>query len=295
MAKVIKKAPVKTKPTTAEVIATIAAAAAARIVTDVVSANNKTITALLSRQTKSIGELAAAQTALTKHVAKIDTSAVDGEEDDVELEAADDEDEIDAAKKPPFDEEDQADGGDDEEEEGDVEASEKDGDIEVGDLEDVDTADGDERPGHKNEDTTNKGSKVTPEDKVGPHVSAASFRALKKQVETLTSELAASKLVTKKLTKKLTTQDAQLTAASDRMSRRSLPAEAMGLLAKAHINPADLFATGQKLTVAELDAVMQNFSQELGNRLTPTDRIALKNHFTAAGLLEDGIVNRNVH
>lgn len=284
-----KKVAAKAKPTTAEVIATIAAAAAAKIVTDVVAANNKTITTLLSRQTKSMGELAAAQTALTKHVAKIDTSA---EDEEIELEA----DGGEPGKKNQDDENDGESGdSEDDEDDDEVEAGSEDDDIDVGDLEELEKPDGDEKPGHKNEDAENKGSKTTSEDKVGSHVSAAAFKALKKQVEALTTELAASKLTTKKLTKKLTTQGEQLTAASERMGRRSLPAEALGLLAKAQINPADLFATGQKLTIAELDAVMHNFAQEQGNRLTPTDRIALKNHFTAAGLLEDGAVHRNIH
>jgi hypothetical protein len=64
------------------------------------------------------------------------------------------------------------------------------------------------------------------------------------------------------------------------------------LLAKAHINPADLFATGQKLTVPELDAILSSFNAERGNTMTPTDRITLKNHFIQAGVLEEGEVHR---
>jgi hypothetical protein len=294
MAKATKKAPAK-KPTTAEVIATIAAAAAAKVVAEVVGASNKSITVMLSRQTKSIGELAAAQTALTKRVAKIDTAAEENDgEESLELEA-DGETEVEAGKKPPAgqddqDEEDQDDGGDDED--GEVEAAEDDDDIDVGDLEELETPDGDEKPGHKNEDATNKGSKTTSENKVGPHVTAKAFNALKAQVETLTKTLAASQKNEKKLASKLEAQEKQLTAASDRVSRRTLSPEAAGLLAKAHINASDLFATGQKLTVAELDAVLASFNAEQGNRMTITDRMMLKNQFTAAGLLEDGVVNR---
>lgn len=291
MAKVMKKAPEK-KPSTTELIATIAAAAAAKVVADVVGASNKTIAVLLSRQTKSIGELAAAQTVLTKRVAMIDTSAAD---EDGEIDAGDeleaDGEDVDAGfTKKEDDPEDQADGGDDEDSE--VEAGTEDGDIEVGDLEKLATAEGVERPGHKNEDVANKGSKTTPEDKVGPTVSAKAFRALKAQVDALTKTLEASKQSEKKLATKLEVQEKQLAAASDRTARRSLSPEAAGLLAKAHINAADLFATGQKLTVAELDAVLASFNQEQGNRMSITDRMMLKNQFTAAGLLEDGVVNR---
>jgi hypothetical protein len=60
------------------------------------------------------------------------------------------------------------------------------------------------------------------------------------------------------------------------------------LLSKSGIDPLELQASGRKLTVAEVDDMIQAG----GVQLTPTERMTMKNNLLEKGLMEVGEITR---
>ena len=167
--------------------------------------------------------------------------------------------------------------------------------VDKGDLTDMgpDTADpGDDEPGHFSEKAKNKGSKTSSEDKVGENISkgvtgSAAYKALKQKYVTLLSQHEELNQRMGSLEKRFKKVNAQVIRAGAEQSRRSVPAEIGGLLRKANIEPMNLYASGSKLTVEQVDAVIGQVPN-----LDAVTRMTLKNKFLEAGLMEVGEVDR---
>ena len=165
--------------------------------------------------------------------------------------------------------------------------------VDTGDLEENEKDESD--AGHVNEDAKNRGHDGADDliKKVGKTVESARIHALRKENKQLRAQLAAQVQASNKYVRKLESrldkiQD-QVTAASDRTSRRSLPPEVTTLLAKANIEAGDLYRTGTKMSVAEIDGILASS----GVNLAPQDRMAIKNSLLKEGLMDEGRVERN--
>lgn len=193
---------------------------------------------------------------------------------------------INAAKK--VDDEDDEDEEDDE----DMDAGKSAGGIDEGDLTDMGSGGSDDEedvPGHLGSNT-NKGSKTTPENKLGKTVSSARLEEALRVNRGMARELASLRLQANKHTKKLAAQGVQIKAATDQMNRRSvvpLDPQLTGLLAKAGVNAGEMQASGQKFTVDEVDVILAGVQG-----LDVITRMTLKNRFIQAGMMEQGAVTR---
>jgi hypothetical protein len=124
-------------------------------------------------------------------------------------------------------------------------------------------------------------------DKRGTIVVAAATARI---VNDLRAQLEESHVETRKLKGLVKKMEAQIERFAERQERRSLPPEALNLLEKSGYNAFELQASGQKLTVGQVDEMLI----KSGLSLDPTSKMALKNHLLAAGMMEQGIVNRRV-
>jgi hypothetical protein len=82
--------------------------------------------------------------------------------------------------------------------------------------------------------------------------------------------------------------EAQLDRFSERIERRSLSPEVLNLLEKTGHDPRELMAGSAKLSVGQVDEMFE----KSGLHLDPTTRMALKNQLVQAGVMDQGIVNR---
>lgn len=248
----------------------------------------------IGRQTKLLAEMATRQDKFELLLAgrTIDTAADDEEDDDEDIEAgADDEeacvDDMKGKGKKPADADDDDDDDDDEEE--------IDADVDKGNLEEMGEGGGDDddEPGHMTDNAKNKGSKTTSEDKLGKTVSSARLSAALKANKQLAKDNADLKASVAKLSKRVSATSKQVKAAALEQGRRSavvIDANTAGLLSKSGINPSELAASGQKLTVGEVDAILEASKLNLGS----VERMQAKNNLLAAGLMEEGAVNRGI-
>lgn len=249
-------------------------------------------------------ELAAAGAVPTR---TIETEAdADGADEVVEVLASEDDEEacgdgaemttkkkVKAAKKAAAEDDDDDDDDDDDEE---MEADA----INHGDLEEMgDEPDSDDDdPGHMNEDASNKGNKTTVQDTVGKNVSkgvtSARLAASLKANRRLARENAALSASLGDIKKTLKKQQKQIVAASEGISRRSSVAitdpTVRAMLAKGGLDAGEMQASGQRLTVGEADALIS----AMGIDLPPVERMKAKNNLLAAGLMEQGAVNRGI-
>jgi hypothetical protein len=197
-----------------------------------------------------------------------------------------------SAKKPE-DDEDEDDEDDDDE---DIDATTV-GDIDKGDLDDMgpDTDsedDPDDEPGHINKGARNKGGKVASEDKVGKHASDGGITGARlanalKANKKMARDIAELKAQVGALTKTVKRQVKQIAAAGEQ-NRRSVDPSTLALLSKSGIDARELQASGQRMTVAEVDAVLAASGLNLG----PVERMTAKNKLLQEGLMEDGAVQR---
>lgn len=163
-----------------------------------------------------------------------------------------------------------------------------DAETDTGDLEQEEK---DGNAGHANEDAEHRGEDGAADEitKVGKTVASAREKALRSQLKAerkkrtkLEASVSSMQEDMKKLRK-------QVSAAAERTGRKSFSPEMRALLSKSNIDPTDLLRSGQKLTVAEVDGIL-NAS---GVNLKPEDRMSIKNGFLHQGLMEEGRVDRN--
>lgn len=234
-------------------LVSMAAAAAAKAVGDMFGE-------VLGNQTKILAGMAAR---LDKLEATSDPGDDDENDDDSELTAGADDEEADVTA------------ADDDEDEEDADEDDMDADIDKGDLTDMGKG-GEEsentKPGHFNK----KAKKSAPSS-----VLSSQVKALAAAVETLAAGQA-------RIEKQLRKQGKQVTAAGADTNRRSLGADTIALLAKGGIDASSMQKSGQKLTVAEADALLSSTGLPLG----PVERMTAKNNLLQAGLMEDGVVGR---
>lgn len=216
--------------------------------------------------------------------AQADEVEAEADEDD-DIDAADDDPEMDAKgkKKPAMD--------DEEDDDEDEDSDDIDSEIDKGDEEDLGPEEeaGDDEPGKMNRSAKNKGRKSASEDKVGKTVSTSRLRASLAREKTANQTIVAMKAELQKMRKSLRGLQTQVTAAADTQNRRSsvLSVELQSLLRKGGIEPGDLQAAGEKLTVEQIDAVL-----DAVGGLPNVKRIELKDGLRHAGLMEDGAVRR---
>jgi len=299
------KKPTVTKPAAVQ---RMDAGAIAQIATQAaVEGVSKHFAGTFNRQTNLLARMAAQFEDVNSRLTALEAGAVTDDEDDDEIDdidaegnvapppaatavpkmttkkkvaAADDEDDED-------DEDKKADEDDDEEIESEA--------IDKGDLEEMgpDTAGGDlGTPAHQNEDDENKGSRTTLNDDVGKTVASAALKSLRKQVAKLTAGHVQLQQENKRLKKQLAATHRQVTAAANDVTRRSRPIhnDVQGLLAKSGLDPMNMQASSQKLSVAEVDALI---ASSLPN-VDVTTRMTLKNKMLEMGLMEEGAVHRQL-
>jgi hypothetical protein len=227
--------------------------------------------------------------------------AMDIEADDVEdVEAADDEEacakcgkthmgacKMKAAKKKPADDDDDEDDEDDDEDDEDI-----DSEIDKGDLDDMgpEEDEDDDEPGSLNKEAKNKGRKTTTESKTGKNVSSSRLEASLARERAARRENRALQMQVEELSASVKAIKKQVKAAAVDQGRRSatlLPAEIAGLLRKGGIDYKELQASGQKLEVDEVDALLA----AVGG--LPNDkRIQLKTELAKRGIMVEGRVQR---
>lgn len=286
---------------------------AAEAATSAVKKSSKQVLAVLETQTKALAGISAAQEELDARIAALESAGTSGgSEDEDEVNAAGNasssssstsseeqiagagkassssstssEDEVDARSSSTSSDEDDGDGEDDD----DI-----DSEVDKGDLEEDEESEG--NAGHANEDADNRGHDGAGDlaKKVGKTVESARVKALKAENDKLRKRLkalkASSTKANGKLTSKLSRLEKQVSAATEKMGRKSISPEVTAMLAKANIDPADLLRTGTKMSVAEVDAMIR----ASGITMNSVDSMALKNVMLAAGVMETGQVERN--
>lgn len=233
---------------------------------------------------------------------KISKALIAGEDEEEDIEAAkdieaeeDDEDEMDgkgkkkvvkAAKKKVKEPEDD----DDEEDEDDDEMdSSADDEEELEDLDDEENSD--TTPGHLNKKVPSmkKGNKTTVSTKGDKHknVSASALSRISAQVDELIADNKADKKRIKQLEKKLSDQAVQLEAAGERTERRSVGSlQLNNLLSKNGVDTSTMSASGEKISVDEMDAMCEK------SGLSVVQRTAMKTEAARIGLMDEGHVKR---
>lgn len=217
--------------------------------------------------------------------------AMEAEADEVEAEADEDEEEeaeveVRAAKKkkPAMDDED-----DDEEEDDDED--DIDSEIDTGDEEELGPEEeaGDDKPGKMNRGAMNKGRKSASENKVGKSVASARLAASLVREKKANRTVAAMTEELRKMKRQLKEVKTQVTAAAEEQGRKRtmLPAELAGVLRKGGIDPVELQASGEKLSVEQVDAVLQAV-----DGLPIAKRMEIKHGFAKAGVMDEGFVRR---
>ena len=118
----------------------------------------------------------------------------------------------------------------------------------------------------------------------------ASNRKLKRTVHAM-EEKYGKKL--KKLQAAYEAQEERLEFFTDREARRSaMPNELVNLAAKSGINLGELKASGQGMTVVQVDHMFA-VAKSQGIEIAPEQRIAMKNMLEAEGLMDNGEIVRN--
>lgn len=263
-------------------LGTIAAVAA----TKAIAPMRKTLTTLAEGMERLDGRLSAFEARAND----------DDEEEDDDVEATEDK-----AEEMDADDSEEEVVEDEETDEEDVEGTGA--DINKGDLEETgstldDSDSGNEHPGHMGDGAKNKGNKTTSQNKLGKTISkgvtgSAAFKKLVAQVTELGTRLTASEarnVVLLKKVKSYGTQAKKIAAETDRRSISAAEIDGMtrNMLAKSGIDADDMKAAGQKMTVEQVDAAIA----ATGLALDPVRRMEMKNRLYAAGLMEDGAVNR---
>jgi len=279
-----------------ERVAQIAAEAAA----SAVRKGTAKVLAVLEENTKTLSEISAQHEELESRLSALETgnittinTAKDDASSSTSSSASSADQDWKAARS-----DDSNDGSTSSEDDGTDDSSEDEDDLESavdkGDLEEEDTDLG-QKAGHANDDAKNRGSDGAGDlaKSVGKTVSSARELALRTANRQLRTQLHAAKQqmakMERKFDHKLGKLQAQVAEASSKMSRKSISPEISAMLSKSNIDASDLFRTGSKLSVAEVDGIIAS----AGVLNTPQDRIAMKQSFLRAGLMDEGRVERH--
>ena len=184
--------------------------------------------------------------------------------------------------------------GDEEEEDEDMKAAEG-GEEEEEDevkaaLEDLEEQAAEEEPGELEKDAENKGKKTTVTAERVPQMAAAAsklIRSLKAEGRRLRLELRIAgtkgKKTTRKLLNRINALEAQAERYAEHIDRRTVSPEVLNLLAKQGVDIRELQAESRKLSVGEVD----NMLDSSGVPLDAVTRMTIKNQLLAASLSSD--------
>lgn len=299
MVKTKKKNTEEVKPLSEKKIVAIAASAAKSAVEEA----NEPLMTLMKKAFKKVVSIGDRVDALEMEA--VSAASGDDEEDDEDINAAskkakgEEEDEEEACDMTSAKKGDDDDDDDECDDEDDMDAET----VDKGDLEDMgpeteDDEDDNDEPGHLSQGAKNKGAKQTSEDKLGkdtnePITGSALRKALKaakqhrKEKRDLLARIALLEAAQKK-------QRKQIKAASDTQGRKSMMSAldpmTAGLLSKSGIDAREVQASGQKLTVAEVDAILAAGGVQLDN----VTRMQFKNNLLERGMMEQGGINRGI-
>lgn len=195
-------------------------------------------------------------------------------------------------KMPPEADDEELDDEDDEDD--DMESAVDKGDLtevgpKLGDSEEGDT------PGEFNKDVKNKGSQTQVEDKVGKNVnksilSSTAVKVLQRQLKVMQANQTKLEASNKELTSLVKKMRVQVKAAARDTNRQTVAPELLGLLRKNNVDPEQLRAAGEPLSVSEFDAMLNGVPN-----LDTTTRMSLKAAAARCGFMEEGQVNRQRH
>lgn len=124
------------------------------------------------------------------------------------------------------------------------------------------------------------------------HLHAAADKANRRLLRDLRAqeeEIAELRHSYKKLVRHVESMEAQAQAAAEHTSRQTLTPDVSMLLEKGGVNVADLFAGESKISIAQIDTILDS----AGVKLDPTTRVHMKNQLLAAGKLDTGEIRRN--
>ncbi len=257
----------------------IAVQASTEAGTELLASALKPLTKVLSRMQVRMDALEAA--------GSIEAEEEGDEDDEIEAESCDKPSMKMKKKKPAAseDDDDDEDESDDEDDEDDIDSETDDGDLEeLGPEEEA----GDDEPGHMNRKAANKGRKTTSEEKVGKTVASSRLKASLRRERDANEALEEMRAEAAKTRKTLRKLQAQVEEAARTQQRRSvLPAEISMLLRKGGVDPLELQASGEKLTVEQVDAFLIN-----AGGLPNVKRMEFKNILRNNGLMEEGRITR---
>lgn len=118
------------------------------------------------------------------------------------------------------------------------------------------------------------------------------IKSMKAEAQDLRNKLRKEVKKRKEIETNLEEVQAQVSEFTEKnMGPRSLPSDVKMLLGKGGYDVSEMQANGQKLTVPQVDEMLA----ATGVTLSPTERMAAKNHLLQAGLMEDGAINRFEH
>jgi hypothetical protein len=262
-------------------------------------------------KTEFASELADLRTLVTGRdlaAAEEELQEIEGSDEEVENTEACDEPgmatKVKAAKmKKNEDEDDDEDDEDDDDDEMDAEVN---SDIDKGDLEEMgpeteDDEDDDDEPGSFNKGAKNHGDDTTGNKKLGRNEnkavtgSAEMLKTLRRAVKvsrTLAAQVQELRLENAKIRKEFKRYKVQATKMSAETGRRSevkISADVAGLFSKGGIDVGELKASGQKFSVADVDALIT----ASGLELDAVKRIEIKNKIRNEGLMDEGMVDRS--
>ena len=263
--------------------------------------------ASIDTQNETIAELAA--TGMTKPLVHDDAAAgADSSSADDDAQAAKD-DAAANADSSSADDDAQAAAKDDEDDSEDDTSSEDDDELKAeleklgksmkNDLATDQSGDSDPQLGRLNDNAKNKGRKTSVSASASPNrrvmeIAASavdSAQKARKEAKRALRSLNASRQRVAELEESVETMQAQIDTYTDSINRKSVPADVRFLLEKHGQNVNEMFASGEKLTVAQADQLLAA-ATDSGITMSPVDRMVFKTKMVEAGLLEQGEVKR---
>lgn len=158
----------------------------------------------------------------------------------------------------------------------------------------MEAEDADPVPGKLNKTSKNKGRKTTVTNKVGPNKAMKIAAAATTRISQLSASLQKERKARVNMQNKIDAMEAQIEAYSQRVERKSISASASALLERGGVDTRELFANaanGQVMTVRQVDQAIE----KAGVSLDPTTKMRIKNELLQAGVMEQGVMNRQLN
>lgn len=160
--------------------------------------------------------------------------------------------------------------------------------------EEIEAEDSDPTPGKLNKTSKQKGHKQTVTNKVGPNKAMKIAAAATTRIRDLSASLSKERRARRTLANKVEAMEAQIEQYNTRIERKSLSSSASALLERGGLDTRDLFANaagGKVLSVRQVDEAIQ----KAGVNLDPVTKMRIKNELIQAGLMEQGVMSRQLN